>query len=136
MVKLRRKTFHVVFAERRMVMGIYFGNVPFSPFNMCANCLSLLSLCPWIVVGGQGVCFGMVGCLVLMVCLLINPGLSLLVSLLPFILKGVLVLIRLVLMLPGLLLITGMLMILLWRCLSILMSGLMVAERIFPLLGV
>ena len=42
LVKLRRKTFHVVFAGRKMVMDIYFGNVLFSPFNMCANFLSLL----------------------------------------------------------------------------------------------
>ena len=43
--------------------------------------------------------------------------------------------IRLILLLPGLLLITGMRMILPWRYLSILISGLMVAERIFPPLG-
>ena len=44
--------------------------------------------------------------------------------------------IRLILLLPGLLLIIGMLMILPWRFLSILTSGLMVAERISLLLGV
>ena len=74
-------------------MDICFGNVPFPSFNMYGNCLSLLSSCPWIVVSGQGVYSGMVGCLVLMVCLVTNHGLRLLVSWLPFILKGVLVLI-------------------------------------------
>ena len=51
-----------------------------------------------------------------------------------FILKGTLVLILLILLVPGLLLIIGMLLILPWRCLSTLMSGLMVVERISPLL--
>ena len=37
LVKLRRKTFLVVFVGRRMVMDIYFGNVPFTPFSMYAN---------------------------------------------------------------------------------------------------
>ena len=31
LVKLRRKTFHVVFVGKRMVMDIYFGSVPFPP---------------------------------------------------------------------------------------------------------
>ena len=39
-------------------------------------------------------------------------------------------LILLILLVPGLLLSIGMLLILPWRCLSTLMSGLMVAERI------
>ena len=60
------------------------------PFSMYANCLSLLSSCPWIAVGGLDVYFGMVGYLVSTVCLATNHGLCLLVSLLPFILKGVL----------------------------------------------
>ena len=116
--------------------GHLFWECSFQPsFSMYVNCLSLLSSCPWIVVSGLDVYSGMAGCLVLRVCLVTDHGLRLLVSWLPFILKGVLVLIRLVLMLPGLLLITGMLMILLWKCLSILTSGLMVAEKIFPLLG-
>ena len=44
--------------------------------------------------------------------------------------------IRLILLLPGLLLSIGMLLMLPWRFLSILTSGLMVAERISSLLGV
>ena len=59
--------FLVVFAVRGMEMVIYFGSVLFSPFNMCAKCLSLLSSCPWIVVSGLGAYSGMVCCLVLMV---------------------------------------------------------------------
>ena len=113
LVKPRWKMFHVVFVGRRMVMDIFFGSVPFPPFNMYVNCLSLLSSCPWIVVSGLDVYFGMVGCLDLKVCLATIHGLRLLVSLLPFILKGVQVLIRLIFLLPGLLLITGMRMILL-----------------------
>ena len=44
-------------------------------------------------------------------------------------------LILLILLVPGLLLIIGMLLILPWRCLSTLMSGLMVVERIFSSIG-
>ena len=51
------------------------------------------------------------------------------------ILKGALVLILLILVVPGLLLSVGMLLILPWKCLSTLISGLMVAERISLLLG-
>ena len=90
LVKLRRKTFLVVFVGRKMVMDIFVLGVFLSPpFNMCANCLSLLSSCPWIVVSGLDVYSGMVGCLVLMVCLVTNHGLCLLGSSLLFILKGV-----------------------------------------------
>ena len=39
------------------------------PFIMYAICLSLLSSCPWIVVSGLDAYSGMVGYLVLMVCL-------------------------------------------------------------------
>ena len=80
LVKPGRKMFHVVFAGRGMVMDIYFGNVPFSPFSMCAISLNFHFLCLWIVVSGLDAYSGMVGCLVLMVCLVINPGLHLLVS--------------------------------------------------------
>ena len=58
----RRKMFHVDFVGRGVVMVIYFGNVLFTPFSMCANFLSLLFLCPWIVVTGLVASFGMVGC--------------------------------------------------------------------------
>ena len=73
MVKPGWKVFLVVFVGRGMVMGIFFGSVPFTSFNMYAKCLSLLSSCPWIVLSGLGVYFGMVGCLVLMVCLVTKP---------------------------------------------------------------
>ena len=75
LVRPGRKMFLVVFAERRMVMDIYFGNVLFTPFNMCANFLSLLFLCH----SGHGAYSGMVGCLVLKVWFMMIPGLSLLV---------------------------------------------------------
>ena len=78
----------------------------------------------------------MVGCLVLMVCLVINPGLCLLAILLHFILRAVWVLIRLISMILGLLLITGMRMILLLRCPIIQTSGLIGAEKTFLLLEV
>ena len=84
----RRKMFLVVFVARGMVMDIYFGSVLFPPFSMYASYLSLPSSCPWIVVGGLGVYFGMVGCLDLTVRLAKNHGLCLLVSLLLFILKS------------------------------------------------
>ena len=43
LVRPGRKMFHVVFVGKGMVMVIYFGNVLFTPFNMFANFLSLLS---------------------------------------------------------------------------------------------
>ena len=61
-------------------MDIYFGSVLFPRFSMFVTCLSLHSSCPSIVVSGLGAYSGMVGCLVLMVWLVTNHGLSLLVS--------------------------------------------------------
>ena len=75
LVRPGRKMFLVDFVGREMVMDIYFGSVPFTPFNMFVTSLNFLFLCLWIVVSGLGAYSGMVGCLVLMVCLVINPGL-------------------------------------------------------------
>ena len=85
----RRKMFHVDFVGNGMVMVICFRSVLFTPFSMCANFLSLLFLCPWIVVAGHDAYSGMVGCLVLRVLVIGNFGLSLLVTWPLFILKGV-----------------------------------------------
>ena len=75
LVRPGRKMFHVVFAGREMVMDIYFGNVPFPlPFSMCAISLNFHFSCLWIVVSGLDAYSGMVGCLVLMVCLVITMG--------------------------------------------------------------
>ena len=79
LVKLGRKMFLVVFAGRKMVMVICFGNVLFSPFSMSGNCLNLHILCPLIAVSGLVAYSGMVGCLVLRVLTKGIPGLSLLV---------------------------------------------------------
>ena len=76
------------FAGREMVMDIYFGNVPFPPFSMCAISLNFHFLCPLIVVSGQDAYFGMVGCLVLMVCLVIKPWASSFGELAAFHLEG------------------------------------------------
>ena len=75
LVKPGRKMFHVVFVGRGMEMDIYFGSVPFTPFNMCATSLNFHFLCLWIVVRGLGAYSGMVGCLVLMVWLVMIHGL-------------------------------------------------------------
>ena len=65
-----------------------------------------------------------------------TPGLPPLVIWRLFNLNDVLVRILLILLVPRLLLSIGMLLILPWRCLSTLMSGLVVVERISLLLGV
>ena len=60
--------------------GHLFWECSFLPFSMYAISLSLLFSCLWIVVSGLDAYSGMVGYLVLMVCLVINPGLHLLVN--------------------------------------------------------
>ena len=44
LVKPSRKMFLVVFVGRGMGMDIFFGSVPFPPFNMYAKCLSFAFL--------------------------------------------------------------------------------------------
>ena len=123
------------FCGKRDGDGHLFWECSFHPFNMCATSMNFHSLCLWIVVSGPGAYFGMVGCLVSMVCLVVSPGLHLLVSLASFRLEGCL----------GAYPVDYAAAwtppdywdaddIALEIYLSILTSGLMVAERISPLL--
>ena len=74
----RRKMFLARSVAREMVMGIHFWSVLFLPSSMFGNCLSSLHLCPWIAASGLDVCFGMGGCLVLVVLVAAILGLLLL----------------------------------------------------------
>ena len=60
-------------------MAIYSGSVLFPSSNMFENFLSLLHFCHLIAASGPGVFFGMVGCLVLVVLVIVILGLPLLV---------------------------------------------------------
>ena len=97
---------------------------------MLGNCLSSLHLCLWIAASCLDVFFGMGGCLVVVVLVVETLGLPLLGTQLLVRLSSVWVLIRLIFLVLGLLLSIGMQMILPWRCLIILIFGLMVAGRI------
>ena len=116
------------------ILFICSGIVPFLPFSMFGIFLNLLILCSLTAASGPGVFFGMVDCLVSMAFVLQTPGLSLLVTWRPFILSNAWVLILLTLLVAGLFLTLGMLMILHWRCLIILMSGLMGAFLLWVVL--
>ena len=96
---------------------------------MSGNYLSLLISCPLIAASGLGVFFGMGGCLVFVALVIVTLGLPLSMIWLLLSLNGAKVLILLIFLVPGLLLSVGMLLTLPKRCLSILMFGLMVAER-------
>ena len=113
--------FPAVFVVKGMEKGTYSGSVLFSPFNMFGNCLSSLHLCPWIVASGPDVCFGMGGCLDLVVFVTVTLGLPLLGISLAVSLSAVWVLVLRILLLSG-------------PSRIILMLGLMVAGRI-PLSG-
>ena len=80
LVKLRRKTFLVVFVGRRMVMDIYFWECSFLPLQHVRELPEFAFLCHWIAVSGHDAYSGMVGYLVLEVLFMMIPGLSLLVS--------------------------------------------------------
>ena len=113
--------FPAVMVERWMEMGIYFGSVPFPPLlhvKELPEFASLMSLDR----SGPDVCFGMVGCLGLVVLLL---GIQPLVSL-----NGAWVLIQLTTLATGRRLSVGMRMILHWRWRIIPIFGPMVAGRI------
>ena len=58
--------------------GHLFWECTFLPSNMVGNCLSSLQLCPWIAASGPDVCFGMGGCLDLVVLVTVTLGLPLL----------------------------------------------------------
>ena len=78
----RRKMFPADFVVKGMEMGTYFGSVLLplspSPSSMSGNCLSSLHLRPLIVASGPDVCFGMGGCLDLVVLVTVTLGLPLL----------------------------------------------------------
>ena len=87
--KARKEDVPCRFCGKKDGDGHWFWECSCPPSSTFVSCLSLLSSCHWIVVSGLGVYFGMVGYLVLMVCLVPDHGLRHLVSSLPFILKGV-----------------------------------------------
>ena len=125
--------FLVVFVAREMVMVTCFGSVLFPPFQHVrelpefAYLLSLnRSNWPRCLLW-HGWLPGFSGLVIR------TPGLPPLEIWRLFILSGALVLILLTLVIAGLLLSIGMLMILLWRCLNILISGLMGAGKTFLL---
>ena len=102
-VRPRRKTFLVGFVAKGMVMVTSLESVLFPPFNMFGIFLNSLILFLGIAATGLVVCFGMVGCLVLVASVIRTPGLPPLVIWLLFSLNGALVLIRLTLLVAGLL---------------------------------
>ena len=84
----RRKMFLVVFVVRGMVMVTCSGSVLFSSSSMSGIFLSLLLLCHLIAATGPVVCFGIGGCLDLVVLVTRTLGLPLLVIKLSVTLSG------------------------------------------------
>ena len=77
--KAKKEGFLCRFCGKRDGDGHLFWECTFlAPSSMLGNCLSSLHLYPWIVAGGPDVCYGMGGCLDLVVLVIGTLGLLLL----------------------------------------------------------